>query len=170
MGIRAETQEEIQKEKITKIFGQPTKHDITKMEKELTAIVASILSNLGSGNHGHAGIIVENTKFTTMMGGTAFVTPANPGLYLAIAATVTAGTRTRDKALHKGLVKEYKIFCRVEAGLKDIILEAVDNDYMLEIKDKILSFLNQTPKQIIAHLRNRGGQLDFADTNKLIGE
>jgi hypothetical protein len=170
MGVRAETQEEIRNEKITKIFGQPTKHNITKMEKELTAIAAGIPSNLGGGNHSHAGIIVENTKYITMTGRTAFVTPANPGLYPAIAATITSGTRAREEALHKGLVKEYKIFCGVEAGLKDIILEAVDNNYVLEIKDKIVGFLNQTPKQIIAHSRNRGGQLDFADTKKLIGE
>ncbi len=39
---------------------------------------------------------------------------------------------------------------------------------MLEIEDEILGFLNQMPKQIIAHLRNRGGQLDFANTKKLI--
>ena len=147
MGIRAETQEEIQKEKITKIFGQPTKHDITKMEKELTAIAAGIPSNLGGGNHGHAGIIVENANYTKMMGGTAFVTPANPGLYPAIAATITARTRAREEALHKGFVKKYKIFCKVEAGLKDIILKAVDNDYVLEIEIKILRFLNQTPSK-----------------------
>jgi hypothetical protein len=122
MGIRAETREEIRNEKITKIFGQPTEQDITKMEKELAAIAAGIPSNLGGGNHGHAGIIVENTKYTTMTGGTAFVTPANPGLYPAIAATVTAGTRAREEALHKGLVRECKIFCGVEAGLKDFIL------------------------------------------------
>ena len=41
MGIRADTREELRKEEITKIFGQPTEHDITKMEKELTAITAA---------------------------------------------------------------------------------------------------------------------------------
>jgi hypothetical protein len=58
MGIRADTQEEIQKNKITKIFSQQTKHGITKMEKELIAISAATPSTLGSENHGHAGIIV----------------------------------------------------------------------------------------------------------------
>jgi hypothetical protein len=33
MGTRAETCEEIRKEKITKIFGQPIEQDIIKMEK-----------------------------------------------------------------------------------------------------------------------------------------
>jgi hypothetical protein len=116
------------------------------MEKELTAIAAATPSTLGGGNHGHSGIIVENAKYAMMTGGVAFVNPVNPGLYPAIAANVAARTRTREEAVHKGLVREYEIFYGVEAGLKDIILEAVDNDYVLEIKDKILGFLNQMPK------------------------
>jgi len=170
MGVRADTREEIGKESISKIFGQPTENDISKMEKELMAIAATTPTSLGGGNHGHAGIIVEDAKYTVITGGNAFVNPPNPGLYPIIAANVAAGNRAREEAIHKGLVREYEIFCGVKAGLKDIILGAVDNDYVLEIKDEILGFLNQTPKQIIAHLHNRGGQLDFADTNKLIEE
>ena len=103
MGIRADTREEIRKESITKIFVQPTEQDITKMEKELTAIAATTPSNLGRGNHGHAGIIVEDAKYTAMTG-TAFINPVNPGLYPAILATVSAGIRAREEAIHKGLV------------------------------------------------------------------
>jgi hypothetical protein len=114
------------------------------MEKELTAIAATTPTSLGGGNHGHAGIIVEDAKYTTMTGGNACVNPPNPGLYPIIAANVAAGTRAREEAIHKGLVREYDIFCRVEAGLKDIILGAVDNDYVLEIENEILRFLNQT--------------------------
>jgi hypothetical protein len=43
-------------------------------------------------------------------------------------------------------------------------------DYLLEIKNKTLGFLNQTPGQMIEHLRNRGGALDFADTKTLLSE
>ncbi len=74
------------------------------------------------------------------------------------------------EAEHKELVAQFKRFKGVEQALKDIILEAVDKDYMLEIEDKLLGFLNQTPKQMITHLRARSGQLDFTDTNKLISE
>ena len=54
--------------------------------------------------------------------------------------------------------------------MKDILLKAVDNDFVLEIEDEILGFLNQSPKAITEHLRNRGGTLDFSDTMKLIEE
>ena len=140
------------------------------MEKELTAIAAATPSSLGGGYHGHAGIIVEDTKYTALTGGIAFVNPPNPGLYPNIAANVTAGTRAREEVIYKGAVQEYEILCGVEAGLKDILLKAVDNDFVLEIEDETLGFSNESPKSIIAHLHNQGGTLDFADTMKLIEE
>jgi hypothetical protein len=35
--------------------------------------------------------------------------------------------------------------------LQDIIIEAVDEDFLLEIEDEILGFLNETPSTMIAH-------------------
>jgi hypothetical protein len=67
-------------------------------------------------------------------------------------------------------VKEYKTFQGVVQATKDIILEAVDKEYLLEIEDKILGFLNHTPTDMLAHLQNQGGALDFADTKTLLAE
>jgi hypothetical protein len=54
MGLCAETRDELRKESVNKIHGQPTDHDITTLEKELVSIAASIPSGLGGGNQGHA--------------------------------------------------------------------------------------------------------------------
>ena len=79
MGKRAETRDELRKETVTKIHGQPTDQDITSLEKELIAIAASIPTGLGGGNHGHAGLIVEAAKYLAMAG-VAFIIPPNPGI------------------------------------------------------------------------------------------
>jgi hypothetical protein len=63
-----------------------------------------------------------------------------------------------------------QIFAGVEQTLKDIILEALNHDYLLEIEDDTLGFLNQTPRSNINHLRSRGGALDFTDTKTLLAE
>jgi hypothetical protein len=171
MGLRADIREEVRKETATKIHGQPTNHDVTLLEKELITIAATIPTTLGGGNHGHAGIIVEPAKYLTMTGGTAFAPPANPGIYPAgLAANAAAGTRAREEAMHKELIAQYEIHKGVEQALKDIIIEAVDEDFLLEIEDETLGFLNETPSTMIAHLRNRGGALDFADTKTLLSE
>ena len=54
--------------------------------------------------------------------------------------------------------------------MKDLILEAVDNEYLIEIEHETLGFLNQTPRQMLNHLLARGGALDFADTKELLTE
>ncbi len=75
------------------------------LEKELIAIVASIPSTLGGGNHGHAGVIAEPAKYLLMTGGTAFVDLANPGIYPAGQhANAMAGTQAREEAIHKELI------------------------------------------------------------------
>jgi hypothetical protein len=71
---------------------------------------------------------------------------------------------------HKEEIKEYETFQGVIQATKDIILEAVDSEYLLKIEDEILGFLNQTPTQMLTHLRNRGGALYFADTKTLLEE
>ena len=171
MGLRADIRDELRKETATKIHGQPTDHDVTLLEKELIAIAATIPSTLGGGNHGHAGLIVEPAKYLTMTGGTAFTQPGNPGIYPAgLAPNAAAGTRAREEAEHKELIAQYEIHKGVEQALKDIIIQAVDEDYLLEIEDETLGFLNETPRSMIIHLRNRGGALDFADTKTLLTE
>ena len=170
MGLQAETREELRKELVTKIYGQPTDQDITTLEKELIAIAASIPSALGRGNHGHAGIIVEPAKYLTMAG-TAFANPPHLGIYPAgLAANAAVGTQAKEDAEHKELLAQFKIFKGDKQDLKNIILEAVEHDYLVEIEDKTLGFLNQMPRNMIDHLKARGGSLDFADTKMLLAE
>jgi hypothetical protein len=47
MGIQTENQDEIRKEMVTKIHGQPTSQDLTILEKEIVAILTNISTTLG---------------------------------------------------------------------------------------------------------------------------
>ena len=170
MGVRADVRDEVRKETVTKIHGQPTNQDLTILEKVLIAILANIPTTLGGGNHGHAGILMDPARYL-ITAGVPFVNPANPGNYPAgVAGNAAAGARARAEAQHKEEVKEYETFQGVTQATKDIIMEAVDHEYLLEIEDEILGFLNETPISIMNHLKNRGGALDFADTKTLLAE
>ena len=171
MGIRTDIRDEIRKETVTKIHGQPTSHDLTNLEKEIISILANIPTTLGGGNHGHVGVIMEPTDYSTMTGGIDFVNPANPGIYpTGLALNAAAGTRAREEAIHKELIAQFETLEGVKLGTKDLILEAVDNEYLSEIEHDTLGYLNQTPRQMIEHLLTRGGALDFADTKDLLAE
>jgi hypothetical protein len=145
--------------------------DLTILEKKLIAILAGIPTALGSGNFGHVGVIMETSAYSTMTAGIAFVDPANPGVYPAgLTANSAATIRARAEAEHKELINQFETIEGVCQGVKDLILEAVDNEYLIKIEHETLGFLNQTPRQMLDHLLARGGALDFADTKELLTE
>ena len=112
------------------------------LEKELITILANIPTTLGGGDHSHAGIVMDLAGYL-LVAGVAFVNPTNPGTYPAnVPNNAAQGLRARAEAEHEELVKECKTFQGVVQATKDIILEAVENEYLLEIEDKILGFLN----------------------------
>ena len=123
------------------------------------------------GNFGHVGVIMEATSYSTVTAGIAFADRANPGVYPAgLAANAAATVRARAEAEHKELINQFETFEGVRQGVKDLILEAVDNGYLINIEHETLGCLNQTPRQMLDHLLARGGALDFADTKELLTE
>ena len=60
--------------------GQPMDEDITKLEYELSAMAASIMTTNGGGLHDHIGMIFEDAKYVTFShNGAPFMIPTNPG-------------------------------------------------------------------------------------------
>jgi hypothetical protein len=74
------------------------------------------------------------------------------------------------EAEHKEQVKQFHTFIGVGMGLKDLILKAIDEDYLLEIKHERVAFLNVMAAQMLTHLHNRWGVVDFVDITMLIAE
>ncbi len=98
---------------------------------------------------------MEPTEYSTLSGGIDFANPLNPGFYTAtLAATAAVGTRAKAQAEHKELINQYKTFEGVRLGTKDLILEVVENKYLIKIEHETLGFLNKTPRQMVEHLLN----------------
>ncbi len=168
--VRTEIQKKVAEQTVTKIGGQPTIQSIDLLEEELIAIAASIATPLGGGNSGHAGIMMENAEYMAEFAVPApgFVPPVNPGVYPA--GPFPAGTRAEREAEHDNLVEVYQTFLGVGEGLKDLIRNAVDEDYLIELKQERVGYLRVTAKDMIAHLRSRWGSADFVDKCALINE
>ncbi len=116
-------------------------------------------------------MIMETVAYTTMTGRTAFINPANPGIYpVGLAINAPARTRARVEAEHKELINQYKMYEGVCQGIKDLILKAVDNKYLIKIEHETLGYLNLSPKEMLDHLWNRRGALNFADTKTFLAE
>ena len=78
--IQAEIRKTVADFVITEVHGQPTNQDIDCLEEELIAVASSILTMLGGGNNGHAGMLLSAADYNNLVPRTPFVNPANPGI------------------------------------------------------------------------------------------
>ena len=84
MGIRHDVEEGLEQYKITKIEGQPTEEDLTQLTLELSSALGSVATTLGGREHGHVGLIIDETEYVTFSrNGKKFIAPTNPGAYPA---------------------------------------------------------------------------------------
>ncbi len=147
--LQLEVQKSVTDQTVTKVNGPPTSNDLDLFEEELIAIAASIPSVLGGGMNGHARMLLSDINYATMAPGSLFVAPVNPRVY---PFGVTAATRSWMEAKHKEQVNQFHTFIGVGMGLKDLVLKAIDKDYLLEIKHKRVAFLNMMAAQMLTHL------------------
>jgi hypothetical protein len=131
--IQAETRKNLAEQYVMKVHGQPSNTDFDLLEEELIAIVATVTTALGGGNNGHAGMLISNIEYAAFAPGTPFVPPNNPGIY---PIGVTNATRARLEAEHKEQVKQFKTYVGILMGLKDLIQQAIDNNYLLELRQE----------------------------------
>ncbi len=165
--LQLEVQKTVADQTVTKVNGPPTSNDLNLLKEELIAIATSIPSVLGGGMNSHARMLLSNIDYATMAPGSPFVAPVNPGVY---PVGVTAATWSRMEAEHKEQVNQFHTFVGVGMGLKDLVLKAIDKDYLLEIKHERVAFLNVVAAQMLTHLRNCWGVVDFVDITALMAE
>jgi hypothetical protein len=72
-----------------------------------------------------------------MTGGTAFINPANPGIYpVGLAINALAGTRARAEAEHKELINQYKMYEGVRQGTKTSSLKQSTTNTSLKLNTR----------------------------------
>ncbi len=153
---------------VTKVLSQPTNQDIILLDNELTAIASSFPTSLGGGLHGHTGLVTSVANYKLMATGTPFIVPANPGVYPA--GNIPAAQFEQWEAEHKELIQQFQMCVGASKGLKDLIIQAINKDFLLELCMPGIAYLNMTPLQMLTHLCNQWGAMDYVDINVLMAK
>ena len=139
MDIRHDVEEGLEKYEITKIDGQPGDEELNKLTKELT-------NALGGGEHGHVGLIVEDSEYTTFSRGMLkYVAPKNPKAYPEN-PDADAAKREKQVAEHKAKIAQYETHLGCESWARRMIVEAVDNEWLAELESETMGFNHRLPK------------------------
>ena len=167
MGIRHDVEEGLEKYEITKIDGQPGDDDLNKLTRELTNALGSVATELGGGEHGHVGLIVEESEYVTFSKGSAkYDVPKNPKAYPDNPEADDA-KREKQVAEHKALIAQYETHLGCESWARRKIVAAVDNEWLAELESETMGFNHRSPHELLEHLRKVGGTLDHMDVTEL---
>ena len=137
---------------------RPTATDIDTLEKELAVIAARIKTSLfqGGDTHGHLCNVISDESYGAIIGDPTFeyVEPTVPEAYnpdiLAHMGDIQRKTLESEWDKHK---QHYQAYLGVQETLRNLIVGAVDPQYLRELNNEYTGFSQHTAKQLIDHLR-----------------
>ena len=144
---------------LTKIEGQPTYADFHIIREESFRNALSSKSPFGGGNHGHKGACTDALTYTTESG-VAWNVPATAGIF----PVFPPGATNDEKRI---IIAE---FVRNETGIKvaeatinllrNQLLEAVDEDYYMELYDDVFRYDRVSIPAFLDHILQYYAEID----------
>ena len=138
----------------TKIHGEPTFDNLLHLHNQLKANAKSVPSSLGGGQHGHLGLVLSHQQYQ-LLSLTPFNRPANPGIFTI--PQPFQGTYEQIQIEHaqfKSNQEEFEKVSQVEAALKSFIENAIEKDYILELRNTTTRSIEDDIPTIIQTLFN----------------
>ena len=152
-----------EKKALTKLVGRPTHATVTKLYSEVYANASSIDCSGGGGEHGHLGLVMSPEEYAEIQGTVAFTATAHPGEQPAYAAGANGPViAAEDRAYDKRLSAHEKTM-RVQAELKQQVIEAVEEKYLQLLKHKLHGYKLSTIRTMLEHLQSTYGEVTSAD-------
>ena len=136
---------------ITKITGEPNYDSLKHLKDQLKANATSIPTTLGGGNNRYLGLILSPAAYTTITA-TQFVEPIYPGQHPNVPAGASAPNTTTLVRRHTEDLCQWQEFKNVNTALKNQLLTSIDDIYIRALKDRHVSYMNQSIHTILQHL------------------
>ena len=142
---------------LTTIIGKPTYASLRQLQKELYANAKTVPSTLGGGQHGHLAIVMPPADYLALAA-VPYDVPIHPGPQPAHPAGATAAQITEANRLYDQTLTLVALHVSITNALRQQLLVAVDNKYILELEDPDLGY-TVSPQAILAYLKTHYGAL-----------
>ena len=153
---------------LTVIDGRPSYEQMLNCERELGKNALTVEVPFGGGNRGCLGIVYSTAKYLAEAQA-EFIVPESEGAYPTFAANATEDDKKRTISAHIRREKGIKVAKCCERLLINQLLESVDNDYLLELKDGMREYHGRTLRDLLAHLK-KYGKMDNAVHERVMEE
>ncbi|KAL7479609.1 hypothetical protein ACHAW6_005333 [Cyclotella cf. meneghiniana] len=168
MGIKQDIKDILKKFNITNIDGQPTDKDMNQLNWELGAMLATVPTTNCGGDHGHIGMILDDSEYTSFSTGSIFfIVPKNPGSFSSIVITNEVD-HLRQLSEPKQSIIEYETYKGCLQATRTKIIQAIDPKWLGGLCREHLGFTHCTPIKILNHLCSNSATLENINIRELI--
>ena len=124
----------------TKIEGEPTYKSLHTLQKELRANASSIDSDLGGGDHGYLGLVLNDPNYAAIPGTLPFVAPNYPPV-LAIPETANHVEALQLREDNLEARRKYLECKNVEKSLLRFLQDALEARFIEPLVDEYTNLL-----------------------------
>ena len=89
----------------------------------------------------------------------AFIIPFNPGVHPVVAPGATDAQIAHAKREHKELTRKFRLFKAVDNSLKNQLINAIDNIYIKDLRDRVTGFATRSVRDILWYLYQTYGSV-----------
>ena len=144
----------------TKISGEPDFESLKGLHTQVKINAQCVHSTRGGGTHGHLGLVLSANDYQ-LLTLTPFIRPADPGEFQVPIhnPNLTMDQVNIMREHHKSLREAFDKVDAVESALKQFIVEAIEPDYLLEIRNSTTQMLEGPIPLIFTRLFAAYGRL-----------
>ena len=145
---------------LTKCEGEPTYDKTVEIRDQAIRNALAVKSPFGGGKHGHMGMIMPETTYL-QVAGEVWQVPDSGGVYPRIPANAT--TETAKKTIIAKFIQKEAGIKRAEVMtelLRNQLLDAFDEEYYMELKERIYGYDRVEPKDILTHIFEHYARID----------
>ena len=100
---------------------------------------------------GHYILTASDAKYP-LCTGIAFIIPFNPGVHPVVAPGATDTQIAHAKREHEESVRKFRLFKAVDNALKKQLVNAIDDIYIKDLRDRVTGFATHSVRDILQYL------------------
>jgi FtsZ-binding cell division protein ZapB len=147
---------------LTKFIGTPNYQTIAAKHKILKQNASSVTTTLAGGQHGLLAIITTNEEYNTLTN-EVWIEPQHPGPRPVLERDTKRNVVSNVINKWEDEMDTWSLVQYIRKALTKQIINAIDDEYIEDLKDPNTGYANVTPIEMIEHLYSEYGQLTNQD-------
>ena len=158
---------------LDKIHGTPDIDSILRLYKQVKRNLQRVPTKLGGGQLGYLALGIDTATFDALPNSNPFVRPVHPGDFVVTiprdlrgtGAVLSSQESMQQKARHDELIRQYDECQAVEQITRSMITEAIDDEFLDELRNPDTDMIHESIPEIIKYLQTNFGKISEHELN-----